>query len=131
MVILPGVTTSWTRNPPEEWLFRLDLPPHGRGIHLNYDYSTGNYRYHLTDEETTGGMVIPPGIAGSWAKNPPEVPIFIPSGSTSSGMMNPPEKSDSTMNYQLIDKESTQGRGFRQESPAHFALIQTTKIKMR
>jgi hypothetical protein len=28
---LPGITSSWTRNPPEEWLFLRELPACGRG----------------------------------------------------------------------------------------------------
>jgi hypothetical protein len=31
--IPPGIISSWTRNPPEEWLFRRELPAYGRGIH--------------------------------------------------------------------------------------------------
>jgi hypothetical protein len=26
--ILPGITTIWTRNPPEGWLCRWELPDH-------------------------------------------------------------------------------------------------------
>jgi hypothetical protein len=40
MAILPGSTTSWTRNPPEECSFRQELP-----------------NYLLRDEESTGGMI--------------------------------------------------------------------------
>jgi hypothetical protein len=50
MVIKPGITSSWTKNPPEEWLF------------------TGTYQ--LMDEESSAGKVIPPGITSSWMKNP-------------------------------------------------------------
>jgi hypothetical protein len=46
MGILPVITTSWTRNPPEEWLFRRELPAHERGIHRR--------------------NVIPPGITSSF-----------------------------------------------------------------
>jgi hypothetical protein len=42
-------------------------------------YSAGNYQ--LKDEESTGGMVIPPGITSSWTKYPP--------GITSSWTRNP------------------------------------------
>jgi hypothetical protein len=52
MVILAGITTVWTRNPPEEWLF------------------TGNYQ--LIDEEFTGRMIVPPGITGSRTRNHPD-----------------------------------------------------------
>jgi hypothetical protein len=54
MVILPGITTSWTRNLPEEWLFRRELPAHGRGIHLKNVYSAMNYQ--LSGKESTTGM---------------------------------------------------------------------------
>jgi hypothetical protein len=49
-----------------------------------------------------GSMRILPGITTSWARNPPE-------------------EQDSVGNYryQLIDKESTQGRGFHRELPAY------------
>jgi hypothetical protein len=46
MVILPGITSSWTRNSKAEYFF------------------AGNYK--LMDEESTQGMVIPSGITSSW-----------------------------------------------------------------
>jgi hypothetical protein len=64
----------------------LPLALHG----INCD-SAGNY--YLMDEESTGGIIIPPGI-------------------TSSGTQNPPEECDSARNYHLIDEISTQGKGF-------------------
>jgi hypothetical protein len=33
IVIPPGITSSKTRNPAEEWLFRLKLPAQRQGIH--------------------------------------------------------------------------------------------------
>jgi hypothetical protein len=33
MVILPGIARSLMRNPPEECLFRRELPHKGRGFH--------------------------------------------------------------------------------------------------
>jgi hypothetical protein len=33
MVIPQGITSSWTRNSPEEWLFRRNLPAQGRVTH--------------------------------------------------------------------------------------------------
>jgi hypothetical protein len=33
MVIPPGITSSWTRNPTEECLFHRELPAQGQGIH--------------------------------------------------------------------------------------------------
>jgi hypothetical protein len=42
----------WTRNPPEEWLFRRESPVHEPGIHLKNVYSTGNYQ--IMDEESIG-----------------------------------------------------------------------------
>jgi hypothetical protein len=56
MVNLPGITTSWTRNPLEEWLFRRELPAHGREIYWKKGYSVGNYK--LLDEESTRGVAV-------------------------------------------------------------------------
>jgi hypothetical protein len=53
IVILPGITLSWTRNPQEEWLFLWELPAHGGGIHRRNGYSAGNYQF--IDEESTRG----------------------------------------------------------------------------
>jgi hypothetical protein len=53
MVTQPGITKSSTRNPPEEWLFSLELlARQGRGIHRR--------------------NAIPPEIASSLTRNPPE-----------------------------------------------------------
>jgi hypothetical protein len=81
MVILPRMTSSGTRNPPEEWLFcsgtrnppencysaqgrgihrRNCYPAQGRGIHRRNGYPAGNDQ--LRDEESTGAMVILLGI---------------------------------------------------------------------
>jgi hypothetical protein len=49
MVIPLGITSSWTRNQPEEWLFYWELPAHGRGINQRNGYSTGNYLLMNTD----------------------------------------------------------------------------------
>jgi hypothetical protein len=66
LVITPEITTSKTRNPPEEWNFAenyrfpieesfrgieflMELPDFGRGIHRENG--------------------IPPGITGSWLRN--------------------------------------------------------------
>jgi hypothetical protein len=54
MVILSGITTSWARNPPEEWLFGRELPAHRQAIHRKKGYYAGNYQ--LRDEESTRGM---------------------------------------------------------------------------
>jgi hypothetical protein len=62
--------------------------------------------YHLRDEESKGGMLIPPGINCSVKRNSPE-------------------EWDSAGNYQLIDEESNQ------VIISSFTLIQTDKIKMR
>jgi hypothetical protein len=43
-------------------------------LHEKNGDSAGNY--HLFDEESTGGMVIPPGIACSWTRNPAEEFLF-------------------------------------------------------
>jgi hypothetical protein len=42
MANLPGITTSWTRNPPKECLFRREIPAQERGIHLKNVYFAGN-----------------------------------------------------------------------------------------
>jgi hypothetical protein len=34
-VILLGITSSWTRNPPEEWIFCWELPTQGPEIQMN------------------------------------------------------------------------------------------------
>jgi hypothetical protein len=46
MVVLPAITSLWTRNPQEELLFRWESLDQGRG--------------------TMRGMVIPPEIISSW-----------------------------------------------------------------
>jgi hypothetical protein len=51
-VIHPGSTSSRTRNPPEEWLFRRELQAPGPGSHRRNGF--------------------PLGITSSWARNPPE-----------------------------------------------------------
>jgi hypothetical protein len=62
-----GITTSCTRNPPVEWLFRREVLANGWGIHLKNVYSAGNYQLReewdsagscqLIDEESTRGRV--------------------------------------------------------------------------
>jgi hypothetical protein len=39
-----GIATSWTRSPPEEWLFRPKLSSHGGRIRLKNVYSNENYK---------------------------------------------------------------------------------------
>jgi hypothetical protein len=53
-VILPGITTPWTRNPQEELLFRRELPAHRRGIHVKNFYSAE--KIQLRNEKSTEGM---------------------------------------------------------------------------
>jgi hypothetical protein len=78
---MPGITSSKTRNPPEEFLRGLPtLALHG----INSE-SAGNYQ--LIDVESTVRMGFLLGI-------------------TSSETRNPPEEGDSTGNYQLIDSDS-------------------------
>jgi hypothetical protein len=48
------------RNPPEEWLFRQELPTNGRGIDQRNGNSARNYP--LIEEESTRGMGILLGI---------------------------------------------------------------------
>jgi hypothetical protein len=52
MVVLRGITSSWTRNPPEEWLFSGESPAPGQGIHQRNGCSAGNYQ--LLDKESIG-----------------------------------------------------------------------------
>jgi hypothetical protein len=92
MVILPGITTSWTRNPPKEWLFCRESPAHGQGIPMKNVYSVGNYPFK--DEESTGGKGF-------------------------------------RRNCQLIDEESTRGKKIPPRTDSSFTWIQTGKIKMR
>jgi hypothetical protein len=84
--------------------------------------SAGNY--HLMDEETTGGIVIPTIITSSIMKNQPEECLFrwelpaqgrgihwrngIPPGITSSETSTPPMEGDSAGNHQLIYADSEQ-----------------------
>jgi hypothetical protein len=53
MVFLPRITSSWTRNPLEEF------------------FSARNCQ--LMDEVSNGGMVIPLGKTSSWMSNQPKV----------------------------------------------------------
>jgi hypothetical protein len=52
MLIPLEISSSLTRNPSEKWLFRQELPAHGRGIHRRNG--------------------IPLGITSSWNRNPTE-----------------------------------------------------------
>jgi hypothetical protein len=49
VAIPPGITSSWTRNPQEEWQFLQELPAHGQGIYRRNDNSARNHQ--LMDEE--------------------------------------------------------------------------------
>jgi hypothetical protein len=60
--------------------------------------------YHLMDEESTGGIVIPPEITRSLAMNLTEV-CLLPPGITRSDTRNQPEEWDSAGNPQLIEEE--------------------------
>jgi hypothetical protein len=51
-VILLGITSSRTRNPPAEWIFRCELLAQGLEIHRRNSF--------------------PPGITITWTMNPPE-----------------------------------------------------------
>jgi hypothetical protein len=74
MVIRPGTTSSRMRNSLEEWLFRQELPAHGWGILWRNGNSARNYQ--LTDEEFSGGMIIPPGTTSSRMRNSLEERLF-------------------------------------------------------
>jgi hypothetical protein len=58
----------------------------------------------LVNKKSTRGMVIPWRIS-STCMDCSTGGIIIPPGIASSGMRNPPEEWDSAGNYQLIDKE--------------------------
>jgi hypothetical protein len=50
-------------------------------------------------------------------------------GKTTSWTKNPPEEWNSAGNYQLVDKESTQGRGFYRESPDYLCRFRPARSK--
>jgi hypothetical protein len=75
MVIPPGITGFWKRNPPKEWLFLRGWQASVSGIHQRNGYSSENRR--LPEEESTKGMVIPPGMAGFCKWNPPKEWLFL------------------------------------------------------
>jgi hypothetical protein len=50
----PGISTSWTKNPPGEWLFRCEFLIHGLGIHLPRITSSGTR--HLPEEWDSAGI---------------------------------------------------------------------------
>jgi hypothetical protein len=89
IVILPGIATSWTRNPLEEWLFCQKLSAHRRGTHRKIGYSTGNYQ--LRDKEIHERN-----------RNLPEITI--------SQTRNPPEEWDSPGNNQLMEADDSDRR---------------------
>jgi hypothetical protein len=66
--------------------------------------SAGNY--HLMDEESTGGMVILPGITSLWTRNPPVKVLFRRELQAQPGGIHAPEEWDSAENYQLIYADS-------------------------
>jgi hypothetical protein len=71
-----------------------------RDVSLLALHSINARNYHLMDNESTKGMVIPPGI-------------------TSSGTRTLPDEWESAGNYKFIDEKSNRGRGFSQELLAH------------
>jgi hypothetical protein len=74
MVILPGITSSKTRNPPKELLFRWEIPVPALGKNRINGYSTGNHKF--TDKESTEGIFIPLGITNLWTRNPRQEWLF-------------------------------------------------------
>jgi hypothetical protein len=81
-VILPGIASSKTRNPPKNFIRGLPT----LALHGIKSESAGNYQ--LIDVEST------------------VVRMGFLLGMTSSGTINPPKEGDSTGNYQLIDSDS-------------------------
>jgi hypothetical protein len=80
--------------------------------------SAGNYL--LTDEESTRGNVISPGITSSRTRNPPEECFWN---------RNLPEEWDSGRYYQIIDWEIHPRKGILPEITSSLMLIQTGEIK--
>jgi hypothetical protein len=72
--------------------------------------SAGNY--HLMNEESNRGIIIPP-KKNQLMDEESNCRMFIPPEIISSETRTPSEERTSAGNYQLIDKESTRGRGFR------------------
>jgi hypothetical protein len=57
-VILLGTTSSRTRNPKEEWLFRCELPSQGLGSQRRNDFLPGiasSWTRNLTEEWNSAG----------------------------------------------------------------------------
>jgi hypothetical protein len=85
--------------------------------------------YNLMNEESTGGIDIPPGITSSWTRNTPEECLFSRESSIQGRGIHR-KKRDSARNYRLIDEKFTRRRGLPRIT-CSFTLIQTGKIKMR
>jgi hypothetical protein len=89
-------TSSWMRNPPEEWFGRT-VPAPGRGIHRRNGLEG---QYQLLDGESTGGMV--------WNDQ------FLYEESTGGmvcdyQLLDEESAGGMVWNYQLLDEESTGG----------------------
>jgi hypothetical protein len=84
IVILPGITSSMTRNPLEEWL-------------IHWEITTPCWRIHRRN-----GIL--PRITGSWTRIPLEK--WNSAGNyTNSLMRSPPEDWNFAGNYQLLDTD--------------------------
>jgi hypothetical protein len=110
---------SWNCYHPDD--FSNAMCQHSHGI--NGDFA-GNY--HLMDEESTRGMVIPPGITSSWTKNLYLKNVFFRRGSYQLRDKESTEEWDNAGKYQLIDEQSARRRGFRQELTSYGRTVLCT-----
>jgi hypothetical protein len=126
MLIQPAITSQWTRNLPEKWLFRQESA-HRRWIHRWSGYSAGNYKvmdeespggngysagnYLLMNEESTVGMgfrlELPAHIREIQGRS------RVQPGITSSNTRSLPEERDSAVKYQLMDADQNARKFFR------------------
>jgi hypothetical protein len=56
IVIKQGITKSWTRNPPEEWVSAGNYQLMTVGSTEGKDKWDSAWNYQVMDEESTGGM---------------------------------------------------------------------------
>jgi hypothetical protein len=99
---------------PSEGFFVRELPTLDL-YSINGD-SAGNY--HLMNEESTGGMVIPLGTTVSLTRNPPEEWLFR---REFSGQAQGIHRRNGIPPKLSADNKSTQGIGFRREKPTQDA----------
>jgi hypothetical protein len=96
---------------------------------LFWDHAWSAWNYHLMDEEFNGGQVIPHGSIKSWTRYPPDECLFRQEGPCSSWTSNLPGEWASARNCLLMYEESTWGKGFHQELPAHLHWFRQVRAK--